>query len=414
MNLTTTQSLMTLPTDRRGFTLRELNRVGAAAAMMVVAGTIIIISMTMALGHYNSLAHSGPKAVLDGLAIALLMGKIGRWRCLALLGVVYGLVLMLQIGVVYLLGVMIVAGAGAACVGWLFLRIHRLTAVVFAAVTFELLAGCGAPVKIFLATRHGDEPFLWMMWFAEWPLRIIGALVGVILAQRWLARQRQHSSQTSIDITRFSPALTTSNVSGEVTPVLHHHGKVRLKPARGRAAAGLRLALAMLACALPMVLESWSAIAAAALLYFAYGWWAGLRKQLLGVMIGLLWGTLVFAAASFLWHQDKARVLDLIRTFTLGMAPLAISAPVLILTSRPVDLIGVLRSCFVPKVVLIPVAQIAREVPRSRQRLAHDLAALRKEGLTLGPGFILRRKMHGPRKLLTSQVQHWMLALSRE
>ncbi len=413
MNLTTTPSTMTLPNDSRGFSLRELNRVGAAAAMMVVAGTIIISSMTMALGHYNSLAHSGPKAVLDGVAIALLMGKIGRWRCLALLGIVYGLVLMLQIGVVYLLVVMIVAGAGAAGVGWLFSRLHRLTAVGLAAVTFELLAGCGAPVKIMLATRHGDEPFLWMMWFAEWPLRIIGALVGVMLAQRWLARQRAQTAAPMVTSSEQMPVNSMTESAGTEPGLAHHRGP-GIKPARGRAAAGLRLALAMLACALPMVLESWSAITAAALLYFAYGWWAGLRKQLLGVIVGLLWGTLVFAAASFLWHHDKARVLDLFRTFTLGLAPLAISAPVLILTTRPVDLIRVLRRCLVPNVVLIPVAQIAREVPRSRKRLAHDLAALRKEGLHPGPGFLLRRKMQGPRRLLASQVQHWMLALSRE
>lgn len=409
MNMTACNNSLPLTASPSGFTLRELNRVGAAAAMMVVAGSIVIISMTMALGHYNSLAHSGPKAVVDGLTIALLMGKLCRWRCLALLGVVYGLVLMLQVGVVYLLGVMIVAGVVAALVGRITSGLHRFTAVCLAAVTFELLAGCGAPVKIWLATRHGDEPFLWMMWFAEWPLRIIGALVGVVLARRWLARQ---ASAPAVQVTpEPTPIATDSRGAGALAK---HHGGSRRKPVRGRGQAGLRLGMAMVACAVPMFLESWLMLGSAALLFFAYGWWAGLRKELVGVLIGLLWGTLVFAAASFLWHQDKARVLDLIRTFTLGMTPLAVSAPVLILTSRPVDLIGVLRRCRVPNVVLIPVAQIAREVPRARQRMAQDLKQLREQGVELKPATLFRQRMRLPRRLLASQVQHWMISLSRE
>ena len=55
--------------DEFAFTRRELQRVGAAVLLMAVLGTIIIIGMTIAMGHYNTLAHAGPKAVIDGVAV---------------------------------------------------------------------------------------------------------------------------------------------------------------------------------------------------------------------------------------------------------------------------------------------------------------------------------------------------------
>lgn len=64
--------------EERFFSLRELSRVGTATTMLVVVGTAIVVVMTIMLGHYNSLAHCGPKAVLDGAIIALLIGRHGR------------------------------------------------------------------------------------------------------------------------------------------------------------------------------------------------------------------------------------------------------------------------------------------------------------------------------------------------
>ncbi len=389
------------------FALSELNRVGTAAAMMVIGGTMVILCMTMLLGHYNSLAQCGPKAVLDGLTLALLMGKRSRWRCLALLGIVYGLVLVLQVGVVYLLGVMSLAGGLSAIAGWITSRAHRTTALYVSAVCFEILAGCGTPIKILLATRHGDEPVLWMMWFAEWPLRAAGAAIGVWLAARWLRSPRHGST---------SPRTCSESQVGSgstFTPAAARRQGAVIR-AKGRGQAAIRLAAAVAGCLVPMLLSGWLALGITAIAALVYGWWAGLRRHVFSIMAALIWGWVICSFASFLWHHDKARTVDLVRTFILGMCPLAVSAAALILTTRPVDLVRVLRRLFVPKVVLLPVAQIARQVPPARSRFAADLASLRADGTWSGSRSLLRHPLVIARRLMGSQLEPWMLVLAEE
>lgn len=409
------ETIPATPDDYRGSALRELNRVGTAATMMVIAGTMIVLVITMMLGHYNSLAHCGPKAVLDGLALTLLIGNQGRWRSLALLGVVYGLVLVLQVGVVYLLLVMVLAGSAAAGVGRLASTLNRTLALGLAVVTFEILAGCGAPIKILLATRHGDEPVLWMMWFAEWPLRTAGALTGFWLARRWLKRaSRADGTRDALVPAASHPVIagaTSSATNGSGTAA---RAKSMMRRVHGLRPAALRLSAAVVACMVPILLESWLALGLAAGAFLVYGWWAGLGRRVLGVLIGLAWGWLIFAFASFLWHRDQARAVDLVRSFMLGMLPIAVAAPTLILTTRPVDLIRVLRRCRIPAVALIPVAHIARQVPVARARLAADMATLRDRGLWRGPGSVLRNPVAIGRGLLGPQLHTWMTALADE
>lgn len=220
------------------FTPRELARVGIAATMIVFGGTVIILLMIMLLGHYNSLAHSFPKAVLDGAVIALLLGRSGRWRCLALLGVVYGLVLLMQVGVAYLPPVLALAGllgvlAGATA-GW----VRRWLGVLVAAAAFEWAAGLGSPLKIFFGTGDANEPFLWGLWFAEWPLRISGAVVGVLLAWRWAARWE--GGEPDID---------------DATPRLHATRRGPDRRVRGVKPAALRLGMLLASTIIPMALE---------------------------------------------------------------------------------------------------------------------------------------------------------------
>ena len=72
------------------FAADELRRVGIAAAIAVVSPIAIVLALMPIVG-YNGLAHCGPRAVVSGATIGLLIGDRGRWRALALLGVVLGL-----------------------------------------------------------------------------------------------------------------------------------------------------------------------------------------------------------------------------------------------------------------------------------------------------------------------------------
>lgn len=381
------------PPDASGvFSLTELRRVGTAATMLVIGGTAIIIVMTMALGHYNSLAHALPKAVLDGAVVALLIGRRGRWRSLALLGTVYGLVLLLQIGVVYLLPVMAVAGVVAALVGRVAGLAHRAIAVILAAVVYEVLAGFGAPLKIHFGTGGAHEPFVWGLWFAEWPLRIAGAAAGV-----WLAQRSAHD----VSATRGEGSTGSTPMAVRTPP------RDRRIVARGRGAAAIRLAASVVACVLPMMLESGVALGAVALAAVAYALWAGLRWRIVHVMAGLFWGWLIFGVLSYLWHQDTGRAVDMLRTFVLRFMPLTLASLVLVTTARPVDVIRVLRRIGVGGVVLIPVAGVVRSIPRSRREMNDAIARLRHEGVWRGPWSLLRRPVRISRHLLGPQLRRW-------
>lgn len=372
------------------FTLAELRRVGTAATMIVICGTAVIIIMTMAMGHYNSLAHAFPKAVLDGAVIALLIGKRSRWRCLSLLGIVYGLVLLLQIGVVYLMPVMAVAGIIAAAAGWAVSLAHRSLAIATAVVLFELLAGFGAPIKIYFGTGGQSEPFIWGLWFAEWPLRIAGALAGMWLSTRlsnWAEKPVQESHTPH-------PARTIVRPRSQ-------------RVARGRLAAGVRLVTSILACVLPMLTDSWQWLGAMAIAAVVYGVAVGLRWRMLHAMLGLVWGWLVLAGLSYLYHQDTARATDMLRTFVLRFMPLTIASVALVTTTRPVDVIRVLRTLRLPRVALLPLTDVVRAIPQARQDIHHGIARLRQDGTWKGPWSMLRHPIKTFRVLLAAPLRRW-------
>jgi hypothetical protein len=387
------------------YTRSEMRRVGTAAMMLVVGGYVIIIGITMAMGFYSSLAHSGPKAVLDGAVVGLLLLNKGRWRCWTLVGLVYAFSLLLLLGNPYVFAVI----AMAALIGSGFGRVTeplfgRTVAVAVTAVMYEVLAGFGMPIRILLST-DGREPILWNMWFAEWPLRIAGALVGVSLAVKFL-RRRATQGPREFEIDAREPAV---DVPADLDAPARrgHPGGVVAPRARGIRAAGVRVAMSLIACFLPVMIERWSLLGLVALVYVIYAFWAGLKWRGFYALLGLLYGWAVFAGASYLWHQDWHRSFDMLRTFALRFAPLALASTVLATTVRPVDMVRLLRRCFIPGVIVLPLSHVLRGIPQSRREFGQSIARLRRDGTYRGPLSILRRPRAIARGLLGPQFRRW-------
>jgi hypothetical protein len=407
------------------FDVAELKRVGVAVTMIAVLGTIVILAILVAMMFvYSSLAHCGPKAVVDGAVIALLMGQKTRWRCLVLAATVYGFVLMLQLGIVYLVPVMMIAGIIAAIAGRTIGLINRTWAVAIAAVVYELLSSFGAPIKILLAT-DGKEPVLWGMWLAEWPLRIVGAIIGVLWALKWQRNRRARKAQLDAQIADhdsppmgdLSPAHTDTAVdmtSANLTPTSNNFTSKSAKSHRlaawrttGAGSAGICLTASILSCVLPMVIESWLWLGAIVALYLAYALWTGMRKRLFHAVMGLLYGWVIFTAASYVWHHDPHRVVDLLRTLVLRFAPLTIAAAVLVTSVRPVDVLRLLRRCRLPRVIILPLAHVARSLPQIRQEFRTAIGHLRRQGTWTGPLSVIRSPRAITIGLLGPSFQRW-------
>lgn len=392
-------SMLPLPRQTPGQVLfeplsaRDLGRVGIAATMLGFGGTVIVVLSTLALGHYNSLAHCGPKAVLDGAVIALLLGRRGRWATLALLGVVYGLVLLMQVGVPYLPVVMSVAGVVAAMAGRAMDLWRRGAAILVAAAVFEWLAGFGAPIKIWFGTADGAEPVLWGLWLAEWPLRIAGACLGAVMVRTWMAGPDVQNTER---VVRVADLLGTP--TGRWAPS-------QRKAHRG--GAGVRLIVSLIAATLPLAVESWTVLLAISAAMFAYACWAGAGRHLPKVLVGVVWGWAVFAGASYVWHQDPHRVVDLVRTFALRFGPIAMASATLATTTRTVDILRALRLARVPRAVLLPLAQVGRQVPGMRRQIAAGLDELRAQSRWTGPLSIVRHPRAVLRTLLWTPLRRW-------
>lgn len=371
------------------FSTTELKRVGVAATMLVICGTIVILALTMMLG-YSSLIHCGPKAVVDGAVIALLIGQRGRWRCLALLGIVYGLVLLLQVGVLYLLPVIAIATGVAALVGRCIGSFHRPTAIVAAAVVYELLAGFGAPIRIYFGTDGRNEPFLWGLWFLEWPLRIVGASIGVWLSSR---------------------ALQENPVEAEALPVLPMPRPTRC---RRTVPAGLAILMSLIGCTLPLFIQSAWVLGAISIAFILYALFAGVRRGLINATLAMAWGWLVFGAFSYAWNRDLDLVLDLWRTLVLRFTPLTMASIVLVANVRPAGMVRFLRRLRVPGAVLLPLAMVFRSIPHARHTMRQSIHHLREQGHWRGPISMLRRPVTIFRALLVPQITRWAGELSEE
>src|SRR5690606_15187438 len=113
--------------------------------------------------------------------------------------------------------------------------------------------------------------FIWAMWFAEWPLRIVGALIGV-----WLAKRLRRWADETPD---GEPAVTVrATTDAPARPVRRRPGPPR---ARGRGAAAVRLLASILACVVPMTTSSSAVLGSLALISVIYALWVGLRWRVL-------------------------------------------------------------------------------------------------------------------------------------
>lgn len=383
------------------FTLRELKRVGTAAAMLTVLGIVVILGTMAVVGHYSSISHAFQKAVVDGLVIALLVGRTHRWRNLALLGAVYGFVLLAQLGVVYLAPVMMLAGGVAALVGLAISPASRVLAVIAAAATFELLAGFGAPIKTYLGTEGKSEPFLWALWFAEWPLRIAGAGLGAWFG---IYRFRRHI---------MAGGMLPLAVSTTCNPETCSRGTCRRRSAcerKGRLHAGMVLTLSLLAFVVPTSLQAWSYLGMVSAIYVVIGLVLGLRKQFVGIIAGIVWGWAIFAGFSYAWHHDLHRVIDLGRSFGLRFLPMAIAGALLVQTVRPLDLLRILRQLKLPGILLLPLAGVIRTIPTARQQISDGFARLKSRNIRVTPITLVRR----PRELYNELLRPLLSLYSRE
>ncbi len=395
--------------DTALFTRAEMRRVGIATLMLVVGGFVVIIGMMIMMGFYSSLAHSGPKAAVDGAVVGLLLLNKGRWRCWTLVGVVYAFVLLLQLGNPYVFAVIALAGLLAAGIGRIVDPFFgRTTAVCVTAVTYEILAGFGMPIRILLST-DGQEPILWGMWFAEWPLRIIGALVGVYFAAKFLRQRKDENAliESNDGVAHESASAVSVSTKVHDEPTATHENKSTIPMARGPLAAGFRVLMSLIACILPVFLEKWSLLGAIAGVYVIYALWAGLRLRIVYTLLGLAYGWFVFAAASYLWHQDLNRSIDLLRTFGVRFAPLALASTVLVSSVRPVDMVRLLRRCFIPGIVVLPLSHVFRGIPQSRREFGRSFAKLRREGIYRGPWSLFRHPRAITRGLLGPQFRRW-------
>jgi hypothetical protein len=379
------------------FARRELMRIGTAATMIFCGSAAIVLSL-MPLVGYSGLAHAGPRAVLHGMIISLLIGHETRWRCLALLGVVLGVFLgFIQPAIAPLFPIFALAGLAGAAVGWCMMGLPRWMALAGGVVCFELLTSLGAPLRIYFATKDGHEPILWAAWLAEWPLRIAGGFIGVWLAMRWLKRRQATENATA------SPQPSNALQPPATEPPTKAGHRFRTN----QLLTALALFAAALACILPMAMQSWMALGIIAASYLVYSLLMGLRKSLLHIAAALAWGWMIYAFGSYLWHRDMDRVADLGRTVVLRFAPMALSALVIIRRTTPLDVFQLLRKFRVSALVLIPLSTLLRSGPRAKRDVRHAWQNLQHSGIIQSRWSILRRPRPIISGLFGPTLRHW-------
>jgi hypothetical protein len=249
------------------------------------------------------------------------------------------------------------------------------------------------------------------MWFAEWPLRCIGASMGVWLALRWLARRNVVSAHR-LEVVSAPSSQPVPSFSHSHRPIRRNPGSLR--STTGAWTAGMRLFLCAIACTVPMGIQSAYVLAAIAAAYVAYALWAGLRWRIVQTLLGLITGWVAFGALSYAWNRDLDRVIDLYRTLVLRFTPLMMASLVLVSTVRPVHLVRLLRKLRVSSAVLIPMSSVVRSIPQSRRMFRESLETMRAQGIWTGPMSLLRRPGQVIRGLLGPQVKRWANELAED
>jgi hypothetical protein len=372
---------------------RELRRV-AAAATLNIAGIVAVVLLLMPIVGYNSTAQALPKSMLDGAILAMLVGSRGRWRSVALFGVVVGLFLAFVIPAIPPLAlVYALAGAAAMAAGFVVDRLHRRLAVAACAGVFATLAGAGIAVQVYFASHDAKEPFLWSLVGLEIALRAVGAPVGTLIGWSWLKRMNERRASDDTD------ALARSTVARRTVR--------RVRMSVSPAYTLVVLAAAMLGCTLPMFIESGWMLAGLAMSYAVLAIAVNQGRCVLSVLAVMTWGWAFYGGASYLWHQDPQRVLDFGRTLVLRFFPMATIALVMIRTVRPVAVLRLLRRARVSGAVLLPLAMVLRTVPNARREIVAGIDGMKASGQWDGRLTPLKHPIRVSRGVIGPLIRRW-------
>jgi hypothetical protein len=183
---------------------------------------------------------------------------------------------------------------------------------------------------------------------------------------------------------------------------------------KGTLAAAIRVGASLVACVLPMFIEDIKVLGFVAAIYLLYALRAGVGKKVLGAVLGLFAGWMIFGLSSYLFHRDVNIVIDMLRTFVLRFAPLTLASIVLVTTTRQVDVTRLLRTCGFGAAVLLPLSSVLRDIPRSTRELRAGFERLRQEGTWTGPLAALRHPRAVLEGLLGGSVRRWAREMTDE
>jgi len=392
------------------FESREVKRVGIASTLMI-AGVIAVVLTLLPVFGYSSLAQAFPKSIVDGGVVGLLVGLSGRWRTLILLGAVVGLFLGTVMPAIPVLFVVYgVAGLLAAFAGKSFDSIDRRCAIAVAGLVFTTIAGGLFPLQVILGTKEGDEPILWMFYGLECFVRVPGSIIGGMLAVRYLHAPKR--AKPAVQTLRQQPAdaIPQTKLSDDPaqSPRRSESSKsARRKRSRDPYLAAFLLVMTVLGSTLLLAVENAMILGSVVCIYISIA--LAMRKPLAVVVVSLtlLWTWAIFATASYVWHQDLDRVVDLGRTLFLRFFPMTMGAVLIVSSVSPVAMFKVLRVARLPGVLLLPFSQILRAAPLLTRDIKSRSDQLRKQGIWQGRFFPLRRPVFTAKNVLLPSV--WSL-----
>ena len=383
------------------FEPRELRRV-AAAVTLNISGIIAIVLLLLPIVGYNSTAQALPKAMLDGAVLSMLIGTRGRWRLVALFGVVNGMFLAFVVPAIPpLLAIYAMAGFAAMCVGHTLDRISRQLAIVLASSTFAVLAGIGIAIQVWFASRDGHEPFLWSLVAIEIAIRAIGAPLGTIVGRRCL-RALTASAECRVPSAELNTA-SSFGIRHAALGISKRRVRMEVSPAYTLVV----LVAAMVGCIAPLLVENVWLLGAIALSYAILAIAVNQAKTVISVALVMIWGWMFYGSCSFLYHHDWHRVADFGRSLALRFFPMATIALVMIRTIRPVAVVRLLRRARVSGAILLPLAIVLRAVPNTRREIIAAIGRMKVQGLWTGRLTPVMHPIRVSRSVLMPMVMRW-------
>ena len=362
----------------------------AAGATLNIAGIIAVVLLLLPIVGYNSTAQAFPKAVIDGLVLAMLIGRQGRWRTVALLGGVVGTFLAFVMPAIPpLLAIYAIAGFVAAGAGWTLSRVSRRIGITVASMLFSVFAGAGIAAQVYFASHDRREPFLWSLVGIELLLRSLGAPLGVLIGRRWAKRLAERGPLPPQAIARATakPRRVREAVSPAYTLVI--------------------LSAGLVGCTVPMFVQNVWLLAGIAIAYALLAIAVNQAKVVVQVAAVLVWGWAFYGLCSYGWHRDASRVLDFGRTLGLRFFPLAAVALIMIRTVRAVAIVRLLRRARVSGAVVLPLSMVLRAVPTARRDIIAGIDTMKAQGVWVGRLTPLRRPVATSSRVLAPLLARW-------